>query len=111
MRTDLKDIGVEESEWYEEAWRSRASWRELCRLGMENYREAEVVRKASIARDVVCEVCSRTFRRESDLKRHKCLAERLKPISKQRGSVQCLQCRKWFLSKGGLAVHTCRPGG
>ena len=59
----------------------------------------------------VCEVCSRTFRRESDKKRHKCLAERQKPVSEQRGSVQCLQCKKWFRSRGGLAVHTCRPGG
>ena len=32
-------------------------------------------------RDVVCEVCSRSFRREGDKKRHKCVAERQKPVS------------------------------
>ena len=30
VRKDLKDIGVEEGEWYEEAQRSRAGWREMC---------------------------------------------------------------------------------
>ncbi len=29
IRTDLKDIAVEESEWYGEAMRSRAGWREM----------------------------------------------------------------------------------
>ena len=111
VRTDLKDIDVDEKEWYEEARRSRTGWKVMCRLGMESHREAEVVRVSSVARDVVCAVCSRTFRRESDRKRHKCLAERQKPVSEQRGSVQCTQCRRWFKSKGGLAVHTCRPGG
>ena len=91
--------------------RSRAGWREVCRLGMESHREAEVVRRSSAAKEVVCEVCSRTFTWESDKKRHKCLAERQKPVSEQLGSVQCLQCKKWFRSRGGLAVHTCRPGG
>ena len=83
----------------------------MCRLGMESHREAEVVRRSSAAKEVVCGVCCRTFRRESDKKRHKCLAERQKPVSEQRGSVQCLQCKEWFRSRGGLAVHTCRPGG
>ena len=32
----------------------------------------------------VCEVCFRTFRKESDRKWHKCVAERQKPISEQR---------------------------
>ena len=65
---------------------------------MESHREAEVVRTSVAVREVVCEVCSRTFRRESDCKRHKCVAERRKPVSEQRGSVQCQMCRRWFRS-------------
>ena len=53
---------------------------------------------------------SRTFRRESNCKRHKCVAERRKPVSELRVSVQSQMCRMWFRSKGGLAVHVCRPG-
>ena len=86
------------------ARRSMGGWRALCRLGMESHREAEVVRASVAVREVVCEVCSRTF---SDCKRHKCVAERRKPVSEQRGSVQCQMCRRWFRSKG---VHVCRPG-
>ena len=41
------------------------------------------------------------------MKRHKCTAERQKPVSQQRGAVQCGTCHKWFRSKGGLAVHSC----
>ena len=60
-------------------------------------------------RDVVCEVCSRSFRREGDKKRHKCVTEREKPVSEQRGAAQCMQCMKWFKSRGGLALHKCVP--
>ena len=43
--------------------------------GMERCRESQglVVRAAVTARDVVCMVCSRKFRRESDKARHKCV--------------------------------------
>ena len=58
---------------------------------------------------IECEICSRTFRRESDKMRHKCRDERLKPICDQRGAAQCGMCKKWFRSKGGMAVHSCRP--
>ena len=47
-------------------------------------------------RDVVCEVCSRKFRREGDKKRHKCVAERRKPVWEQRGAVQCGECLARF---------------
>ena len=111
IRKDLRDIEVKEDEWYEEATRSRAGWRDTCRLGMERHTEAQVAQSSAAAREVECEVCSRKFRRESDKKRHKCLSERNKPVSEQRGAAQCQTCRKWFRSRGGLAVHTCRPPG
>ena len=51
----------------------------------------------------------RNFRRESDKARHKCVNERRKPIREQQGATQCLQCTRWFQSRGGLAVHLCVP--
>ena len=33
-------------------------------------------------------------------------SEQEKPVSKQRGSVQCQRCKGLFCSKGGLAVHS-----
>lgn len=107
VRKDLKEVGLEENEWYREATRSRAGWRAMYRDGLELSRESRTVEASVAVRDVVCEVCSR---RESDKKRHKCLAERQKPISEQRGAVQCQQCYSWFRTSGGLAVHRCRPG-
>ena len=50
--------------------------------------------------------CGRLFSR-SGLPRHKCLDERRKPVSEQRGSRQCSSCERWFRSAGGLAVHKC----
>ena len=41
------------------------------------------------------------------MKRHKCVAERSKPVWEQRGAVQCGTCQRWFLSCGGLSVHSC----
>ena len=78
IRRDLKDIELDESEWYEEACRSRAGWRALCRMGLESHAEQQAVTRATQAqpRDVFCSICSRSFRRESDMKRHKCIRER-----------------------------------
>ena len=54
-------------------------------------------------------MCSRTFRREQDKARHKCIEERLKPVHQQQGALQCAVCERWFRSKGGLAVNNCNP--
>ena len=79
--------------------RDRRKWRE------------EVVRGTTSVipqvKSVVCETCDRFFSRHSDLKRHKCHAERQLPIHLQAGAAQCNKCNRWFASKGGLAVHTC----
>ena len=62
---------------------------------------------ASVAvRDVMCEVCSSTFRRQSDKARHKCVEERKKPVREQQGAIQCSHCFRWFRSRGGLTVYT-----
>ena len=60
-------------------------------------------------RDVHCRMCNTSFRRECDMKRHKCIEERSKPISEQRGAVMYSSCHRWFQSRGGLAVYVCRP--
>ena len=109
IRRDLKNIKVAEDVWYGEAVRSRAGWRAMCRLGIDNLAEtrSQSFQREAVSREVECEVCFRKFRRESDKKRHKCLSERNKPVNQQKGAAQCQSCRKWFRSKGGMAVHTC----
>ena len=47
-------------------------------------------------------------RRESDKARHKCAAERRRPVREQKGAVQYEKCMRWFCSRGGLTVHRCR---
>ena len=85
VRRDLKEIGVEKDEWFEEARRSRAEWRVMYRLGMERYSEEEPVQAPVVTgRNVVCAVCSRIFRQESDKKRHNCVDERRKPVWEQK---------------------------
>ena len=56
-----------------------------------------------------CPVCRRCFRREGDRARHKCTADRQKPVWEQHGAVQCPSCSCWFRSVGGLTVHRCGP--
>jgi len=29
------------------------------------------------------------------------------PIEEQAGAVQCTECKRWFRSRGGLAVYRC----
>ena len=110
IRKDLKIIDVGEDKWYDEANSSRAKLRALCRDGLENHERGEgASMTASVEEGVRCEECQRTFRRESDRKRHKCISERMKPVSEQRGSIQCSTCKRWFHSRGGYSVYVCRP--
>ena len=59
---------------------------------------------------VLCAGCGRRFSQPRDLKRHKCLIERAKPIEQQQDAVQRGGCHNWFHSKGSLAVHKCEGG-
>ena len=92
IRKDLKDISIAESKWYEEVRRSRAGWRVMYQDDLANHRESKAVGPTMAVCEVVCEVCFRTFKRKSDRKRQKCVAERQKPISEQRGAAQCQVC-------------------
>jgi len=58
---------------------------------------------------VLREIYQRTFTRESNKKRHKCIAERLKPVYQQKGAVYCSICNAWFYSITGFSEHNYRP--
>ena len=109
IHKDLKVVGISESEWYDEATCSREGWCATYRLGLgtsfvpQNQRQESAPQSGAVE----CGVCGRSFRRESDKKRHMCVAERSKPVWEQHGAVQCGTCQRWFLSRGGLSVHSC----
>ena len=44
----------------------------------------------------------RTFQREQDRARHKCIEEQSKPVGQQQGALQCSTCGRWFRSGGVL---------
>ena len=50
------------------------------------------VQAFTVVREVLCELCSKSFNRESDKQRHKCVDERQRPVCEQRGVTQCSQC-------------------
>ena len=78
----------------------------MCRLGMEEMIEAQQSNKQEAAtKDLECEVCGRKFRRESDKKRHKCVEERRKPVSQQRGAIKCEVCKKTHVGLQGPRDH------
>ena len=108
IRKDLKEMHIPEDTWYAKATTSRAEWRDTYRKARADTTHREQHRRQA-DNQVQCPECLRTFRRESDKKRHKCLAERQKPVSEQRGALQCPACKKWFRSRGGFTVHTCSP--
>ena len=81
--------------WYDVALTSRIEWRHALISPVE----------LPQCDPVVCAECLRSFARPVDYARHKCLAERAKPISEQRGSCQRGRCGRWLKSCGGMAVH------
>ena len=112
IRKDLKDAGIPEDKWYEKASASRGEWRRLCRKAAEEIQQQNQPEPLSdqVPNQFLCPTCLRSFRRESDMKRHKCLDERRKPISEQRGAEQCSVCKRWFASRGGpCCSHTQDP--
>ncbi len=109
-KADLQEIKVPEAQWYKLARTSRQGWRATYTAALEEQRtrRQEGIQLSTLTL-VVCQECTRTFRREGDKKRHKCTTERLKPVSEQLGAVQCQAWHRWFRSRGGHAVHRCRP--
>ena len=66
VRKNLKDIGMDKKKWYGEARKSRAGWKAVYRLDVERCREEKSQQVAVAVRKVVCGMCSRSFRWESD---------------------------------------------
>ena len=75
MHKNLKGIEADEKVWYEEARRPRAGWRAVYHTWLEDCKENQVSQASEVAKEVVCELCSRAFGRESDKKCHKCVTE------------------------------------
>ena len=104
VKSDLKVVGIQERCWYEEA-QHRKQWYVTCNGGLSRYQHDQQRRREMASSDVKCSMCGRYFRRESDKARHKCTAERQKPVQEQKSAVECLMCGRWLRSRGGLAVH------
>lgn len=108
---ELRNTDVEEHEWYEETSTSKAGWRAWFRVMLENCKKAMTPQAQAFAvvREVIlCELCSRSFRRDSDKHRHKCVDGR-QTVCKQHGAAQCSQCQRRFRSRARLAVYRCMP--
>ena len=103
VKADLQTVGLLGT-WYTSALH-RDQWDNLYNERVSN---SQLLARAALP-TVQCTVCSRTFCREQDKARHKCIEERLKPVHQQQGALQCAVCERWFRSKGGLAVHNCNP--
>ena len=79
-KKDLQQIGIKDDGWYKAATAWRDGWRTRCREGVERHRQKQAAARAGVrsngSREVKCLQCNRTFRREGDRKRHKCVDER-----------------------------------
>ena len=96
VHADLRQLEVQT--WYQAA-QDRQEWRVICHtLPPDDPQQP----------GKVCNECHRSFKSSAGLKRHKCTAERLLPVSEQSGSKFCAVCQHWFRSAGGLKVHKCK---
>ena len=70
VKSDLRERGIDESEWMELAMESRQVWRAMYRL--ETREDLSIpIHGEQTTNQVLCRACGRSFRRESDKKRHK----------------------------------------
>ena len=72
IRKDLKAINVSEDRWYDEASISRMRWKTTYKKGLESLSIANDHQAQEHSNNQIkCDECKRSFRRESDKKRHK----------------------------------------
>ena len=76
MKKDIKAAGIPENTWYKEALH-REKWHQAYNKSITEYQPAK---KQNGPREIQCNECGRCFRTEGDKVRHKCLAERMKPV-------------------------------
>ena len=105
-KKDLKAVQVGK-DWYS-VTQDRGKWRSAWSQNLEEHQAGQQRGWLRGEKNVLCNGCGRSFQRESDKAHHKCAAERKRPVCEKEGAVQCEECRRWFCSRGGLAVHRCR---
>ena len=98
VKKDLQQANNSMTTWYDEA-QHRGKWYEEWNESIEQF---QLSNQCMPVKEDECVVCRRTFRRESDKARHKCVSERKKPVYQQTGAIQYRNCERWFKSKGGL---------
>ena len=74
MKRNMKAAQIDESSWFKVALH-RGKWHTAYSDGLNNDQQSQLQQRASMPRDVKCDVCGRCFRRECDKVRHKCTAE------------------------------------
>ena len=74
MKRDMKTAQIDESCWFEVALH-RGKWHTAYGDGLNNYQQSQLQQRASMPKDVKCDVHGRCFRRECDKMRHKRTAE------------------------------------
>ena len=96
-------------DWYNVA-QDRNKWSATWSQHLEEHQQEQRASGPIGEKTVLCRECGWWFRREADKTRHKCAAERRRPVCEQGGALQCEGCQRWFWSRGarGLAVHRCR---
>ena len=91
VKRDMKAAGIFEARWYDDALH-RGQWYAAYNLGLSDYPQIQQQWTSRLPRDMGCDECGRFFRKECDKSRHKCAAERQRPVCEQRGAVQCSVC-------------------
>ena len=98
MKKDLKAMEIGE-DWYDVAqdrWKGKGAWSQ----NLAEHQAAQQRGQLRGEKNVLCDVCGRRFRQESDKAHHKCAAKR-RPVCEQEGALQCKKCMRWFRSRGG----------
>ena len=70
----------------------RGKWRSAWSQNLAEHQAAQQRGQLRGEKNVLCDVtdvCGKRFRRENDKARHKCAAERRRPVCEQEGAVQC----------------------
>ena len=82
-KKDVKAMEIGE-DWYNVA-QDRGKWRSAWSQNLAEHQAAQQRGRLRGEKNVLCDVCGRRFRRESDKARHKCAAERRRPVCEREG--------------------------
>ena len=99
IRKDLNDLKIPEGCWYDLANKSRSVWRDHYHACLKS---SQVSSGNVDLQTVVCPKRLRGFKCISELKRHKCIAEREKPIHEQKEPLNARHVRSTFEAKEAM---------